>query len=119
MEAPDRRYASSGVLRTFQRVHPPAVRFPESFRGGCSFGGGLFAALSRGVRLYGRTRGDSASARPVGAETGRGAPRSQLAKTARRPVDNSHLTATSHSRFVRAYRLSGDAPRNSQSIAGD
>ena len=36
------------VPRTFQRVHPPAVRFPESFRGGCSFGGASLALSSTG-----------------------------------------------------------------------
>src|SRR5262245_45210959 len=82
-DSPRAAYSFGGAAhrpRTFQRVHPPAVRVPESFRGGCSFGGGkteVFAALSRGVRLCGRNGGDSASAPSVAAETGRGARLSQ------------------------------------------
>ena len=30
----------------FPESHPPAIRLPESFRGGCSFGDGTFLAPS-------------------------------------------------------------------------
>ena len=55
---------------------PLAVRFPESFRGGCSFGGALFGALSREVLLSGRDGATHVGPSPLGRKLGR--PRTQV-----------------------------------------
>jgi len=45
--------------RAFQRVYPRAVRFPESFRGGCSFGAS--SKLDSPARFYGQLNASAES----------------------------------------------------------